>query len=346
MSLMRALFGLALVLSAGHVSALDLPKGSSRDSRIQTVDYSELDVVEVNSLSGVGTQIVFAEGEEILDVASGFSQGWEVANRRNNLYLKPKSVKLADGVISEPEAGKWDTNLLVTTDRRAYAFHLVLQRSSDKALGYNAKVAFRIVFRYPADEAKALAEAEKRTAAAAKMDRQAPPRNWTYSMQIGEQSADIAPSMAYDDGRFTYLKFPGVSDMPVAFLVAEDGSESVANTHIDPREPDVLVVQRVARQMVLRLGEAVVGVYNEAFDRHGLPPTHGTSVPGVKRTLKGDGSAQNAPDEDMAVITYTPGTGARVSGIQDPRTPYLPPGYNGGAASFSNSNTTTREDTK
>ncbi|MBD4588067.1 TrbG/VirB9 family P-type conjugative transfer protein, partial [Xanthomonas citri pv. citri] len=80
------------------------------------------------------------------------------------------------------------------------------------------------------------------------------PMNWHYSMQVGKDSEAIAPSMAYDDGRFTYLRFPNNRDFPTVFLVAGDKSESIVNANVDPSVPDILVVHRVAREMVLRLG--------------------------------------------------------------------------------------------
>ena len=150
----------------------------------------------------------------------------------------------------------------------------------------NQRISYRVEFKYPADEqaaAKALADKHR---AQAKLDVKTEPRNWNYSMQIGDASANIAPTMAYDDGRFTYLKFPNNRDFPSAFLVAADKTESLVNSHIDPAVPDTLVLQRVSREMVLRLGNAVVGIYNDSFDPDGIPAEQGTTVPGVKRVIK------------------------------------------------------------
>lgn len=332
----RLALAIMIAWASSGAMALDLPKGSTFDSRIQHVAYNEEDVVEINGYPGIATQITFADGEEVLDIASGFSQGWEFANRRNNLYLKPKSVKLADNTILEPEAGKWDTNLIITTSQRTYAFHLVLHKGrDDKKLGYNPKIAFRIAFTYPADEAaKAKAAADKRTAQE-RLENQPAPRNWSYSMQIGEGSDGIAPTMAYDDGRFTYLRFPGNREFPAVFMATDakdkDGEkgETLVNTHIDPKSPDVLVVHRVGKEMHLRLGNAVVGVFNDAFDAFGVPPKGGTTVPGVKRTTKGQ-----APILDDDTTIYMPVTGAASAGrmtgnvVSDPRAPYLPAGWN------------------
>jgi P-type conjugative transfer protein VirB9 len=278
---------IALSISFGATQAADVPQSSKFDNRIQYVNYNPGDVVVVRALAGLGARVVFAPGETILDVASGFTQGWEFSDRRNILYIKPKSVKGDQGMPSmAPEAGKWDTNLMVTTNLRMYDIDLQLMPGTNSGKAPASRVAYRVEYRYPVEEqaaAKALGEKQR---AQAKLDVKPKPRNWNYSMQVGDNSENIAPTMAYDDGRFTYLKFPNNRDFPSAFLVAADKTESLVNSHIDPATPDTLVLQRVSKEMVLRLGGAVVGVYNDSFDPDGVPASDGTTVPGVKRVLK------------------------------------------------------------
>jgi type IV secretion system protein VirB9 len=112
--------------------------------------------------------------------------------------------------------------------------------------------------------------------------------NSHYTVSEGAASQDIVPTMVFDDGRFTYLKFPGNREVPAVFQVQADGSEALLNTRMDE---DLLVVDRVSRKLVLRAGQAVVGVHNEAFDVDGIPPEDGTTVPGVRRVMR-DGPAR------------------------------------------------------
>lgn len=281
---------IAMAFTATSALALDTPRGSRYDNRIQYVEYNEGDVTLVRAAIGLGSRVVFAPGEQIQDVGSGFSQGWQFNwyDDENVLYILPKSVKVNDQQFVAPEPGKWDTNVMVKTNRRLYDLDLELVKSDLAGSAIkNRKVAYRVQFKYPADElAQSRADAEKKRTAA-KMDAKPAPVNWSgYTMQIGDKSKGIAPTMAYDDGRFTYLRFPNNREFPAAFLVAEDKTESLVNSHIDPNEPDVLVIHRVSPELVLRLGEMVVGVYNENYDADGIPPTDGTTVPGVKRVLK------------------------------------------------------------
>ena len=68
-----------------------------------------------------------------------------------------------------------------------------------------------------------------------------------------------------------------------------DGSGTLVNSRM---EDDLLGVDRVSRRLMLRAGAAVVGVWNEAFDLDGMPPSGGTTVSGVQRVFKAE--AQSA----------------------------------------------------
>jgi type IV secretion system protein VirB9 len=115
--------------------------------------------------------------------------------------------------------------------------------------------------------------------------------NTQYSIAEGAGSQDIVPTLVYDDGRFTYLRFPGNREVPAVFHVLGDGSETLVNARM---EDDLLVIDRVSRKLMLRAGSAVVGLWNEAFDLDGRPPGNGTTVPGVQRVLKADAAGGNA----------------------------------------------------
>jgi len=254
------------------------------DNRIQHVNYNAGDVVVVRTVPGLSTRVVFSPDETILDIASGFTQGWNFMDRQNVLYIKPQSIKGENDQPSmPPEAGKWDTNLLVKTNLRLYDFDLhLLPGSNSGAPATNQRISYRVEFRYPEDEAEKAKKAAEAQAAKVKLDAKTAPRNWNYSMQVGQDSEGIAPTLAYDDGRFTYLKFPNNRDFPAVFLVAADKTESLVNTHVDK---DVMVIHRVASKLVLRLGNSVVGIYNDSYDIDGVPPNDGTTVPGVKRVI-------------------------------------------------------------
>ena len=128
--------------------------------------------------------------------------------------------------------------------------------------------------------------------------------NTSYSIAEGKASEDIVPALVFDDGRFTYLRFPGNREVPAVFHVLGDGSETLLNARM---EDDLLVVDRVSRRLMLRAGSAVVGVWNDAFDLDGVPPGGSTTVPGVQRTLKAESiSPRQAAGGDAPRIGGTP----------------------------------------
>ncbi|WP_418572399.1 TrbG/VirB9 family P-type conjugative transfer protein, partial [Parasutterella sp.] len=108
--------------------------------------------------------------------------------------------------------------------------------------------------------------------------------NKFYSENFGSSplSKEIAPLEVFDNGRFTYLKFDRHTDFPAVYRVSENEEETLLNSHI---KGDWLVVHGVYRELRLRAGQAVVGIYNETYSGGGAPNDSGVSVPGLKREL-------------------------------------------------------------
>jgi type IV secretion system protein VirB9 len=280
-----------LGLVAGPSPAL----GQEADPRLKEIFYDPLAVVTIPVKRGVVTHVMLDAGEVITDVGSGLGAdcskpeaSWCIAAQAGsrNIFVKPKSI------ASTPN------NLAVVTDKRTHAFRFVLLPDGDPRqpiYRLSVKVATPPVSAAPvartmeAPAAPALAPhaaepvvpagdliAERLAAAPA-------PVNSNYSIAEGAASQDIVPTLIFDDGRFTYLRFPSNREVPAVFHVLGDGSETLVNARM---EDDLLVVDRVSRGLMLRAGPAVVGVWNEAFDPDGIAPDHGTTAPGVQRDIK------------------------------------------------------------
>jgi len=272
------------------------------DPRLRELVYSKERLVSVLVRRGVVTHIEVDPGEHILYAASGVgsdcksdTDSWciEPVFGDHHVFVKPKSF--ASGV----------NNLEVVTDRRAYSIQF-----TTLAVGDGRQPALRVTLIAPLDpgpspapgapdttaEARAPTPGTGESAAAAMTLRSAPDQlvalglrqaptavNTCYSIALGKQSQDIVPSMAFDDGRMTYIRFAGNRELPAVFQVAEDGVESMVNPRM---EGDLLVVDRVGRRFNLRLGNQVVALYNDAYDADGVPPVNGTTVSGVERVLR------------------------------------------------------------
>ena len=92
----------------------------------------------------------------------------------------------------------------------------------------------------------------------------------------------IAPIKAFDDNRFTYLKFKEQTDFPAAYRV-QDGEETLLNSHV---EDGWLVLHGVYEEVRLRAGKAVVGIYNENYQGGGASDKRAVSVKGLYRQIK------------------------------------------------------------
>ena len=283
--------------AVGGIYAAEVPEPGASDPRVRFVTYKADQVTAVSVQRGSVTRLVLSDDEHIAVAASGFSADcakpeleWCVRADvgTNQIWVKPKDHATSN-------------NLEVKTDKRDYSFEFkvlkdpVADRDNRHAL--RAEPMYRVIFRYPmraptlppgllglgvlpgappiADEKATVAE---RLAAA-----KPTPRNWDYSMQLLTGGDEIAPTLVFDDGRFTYFKFPANREVPSIFYISPNGEEQRINFHM---ESDIAVVQRMGRRFVLRLGEAVVGIWNDSFDVDGVAPVAGVTVDGVSRDIR------------------------------------------------------------
>ena len=272
-----------LVAASVPASAAETPRPTAQDSRIREVVYSEAQVFRVVGVFRSATQIVFSAGERVEHVALGDTVSWEVAPAENSLFIKPREL-----------AGS--TNLIVltrsSTGIRTYTFELSARRG---AIG--ARVAdtfFKVVFRYPREEAAAAQAAATQAAYARSVALQSGAirsaldlavlegkRNLRYSVQ---GSSAIQPSEITDNGQFTAMRFPNQRELPAFFAVNPDGSETIVP--FDVRD-EFVVIHGVFGQLRLRRGKNVLCVFNEAQDFYGRDPKTGTASSVVERTTEG-----------------------------------------------------------
>jgi type IV secretion system protein VirB9 len=295
MNAMPSAAGLALFALTAPLSPPAIAQGVA-DPRLREVQYDARAVVTVPVKRGIVTHIVLAPDEAIAEVGSGLGGDcskadavWCIAAQPGgrNLFVKPKSGASAPN------------NLAVVTDRRTHSFRFVVLPDGDaRPAVYRLSVkapqvtvarpvaapelpAAALLLASPPDSAPVPPEA----VVADRLKAQPAVLNSAYSIAEGKASEDIVPTLVFDDGRFTYFRFPGNREVPAVFHVLGDGSETLVNARM---EDDLLVVDRVSRRLMLRAGSAVVGVWNDAFDIDGVPPAGGTTVPGVERTMKAE----------------------------------------------------------
>lgn len=274
----RIIVAVALVaaLACGH--AAEFPRSGSLDFRIRVTDYKEDEVYKITGFFGFHALVILGK-DEVISKVGGFDDGWKIDNLGNKVLISPKLEEA-------------DSNLTLVTNRHVYFFDLKVKPFPKKRYASQAQdieQTYGLRFRYPEDEAKAAATRAAEVRAERKL-REATnatstkPKNWNYTY-MGSQA--IKPYEVWDDGTFTYFKFYAQQDLPTFFVVNDDGTESVVNKGME-RDGDTMVVQRVGKQFVLRMGNSVTCVYNEA--RMQFTPSSGTETNSdqVKRIIQED----------------------------------------------------------
>ncbi|WP_199232296.1 TrbG/VirB9 family P-type conjugative transfer protein [Rubrivivax albus] len=260
--------------------------GVPADDRIVFLPFRDAAVIDVRVRAGVVTLIELPADERVQQVATGQGAGcergtaaWCVTVQRDDrrLFVKPLST------TREP------TNLTVVTDRRVHTFRLLPLPAGERAVPVYRLSLWVESEAPPADRPNATPlpaatiQPDPVRAMRAYMPTAPDVVNSAYSLAEGEHGTDIVPSLVFDDGRFTYLRFAANREVPAVFHVLDDGSETLVNSRM---QGDLLVVDRVSRRLMLRAGPAAVAVWNDAFDADGRPPEAGTTAAGLARVLR------------------------------------------------------------
>lgn len=227
-----------------------------RDARLVSHRYNAEEVVRIDGRAGVQATIAFAEDEHIENVAIGDSASWQVTpnKRANLLFVKPLAPRAR-------------TNLTVVTDRNRYFFDLVA------APGGNAIYVLRFTYPdAPSTPAPALANAamteeEARAIEAKPVPAPADPATLNFAWTSrGERK--LMPARIYDDGTFTYLAWSAGTPIPAFLERNQKGEEGPVNFSV---RGDVIVVEGVPKQIVLRAGKESALLTNEGPARAPSP---------------------------------------------------------------------------
>lgn len=281
MKFLKMMMALVLVGSGITVTRAEVlpPKGNT-DGRVRVVDYDPMNVIRLVTQFGVSTHVEFPEEEIVQDVAVGDDQAWKLVPRRNHLFIKPVAEKA-------------DTNVTVVTSRHTYNFALTVKsmNGTTDSSWSDADLIYTLYFRYPGEERKKKEaarkekiEKEKEAVVKADLDQKGPIRNINYFRQGSDL---IAPVEAWDDGRFTYLTFAQVQDIPAVYLEDDDGKEALINTTFQDRS--TIVIHRVVPRLIIRQGDQVARIDNRSFTTEQKWTETGTTSPTIKRVEKTGG---------------------------------------------------------
>ena len=137
MKLSKINIGLTLLISSFLFTANTQAQQPvyAKDQRIQYFTYDSGDVYPIYSKLGYSTLIQLENDEHLQDegvLGMGYAKGWSLGVKGNNIVFKP--------IADLP-----DTNMLIVTNKRTYAFDLKIRENN---ITYVAK------FKYPDTEKK------------------------------------------------------------------------------------------------------------------------------------------------------------------------------------------------
>lgn len=285
-----------VMLTSGTAFAASEPKSGIHDSRIKTVTYKADEVYTLRGHYGYGTTIKFSEFEKIQSISLGASNSWQIVpnNERNLIFIKPVEDKantnmtvitntrfyhfeLSAHTPQNPRANdivyelQFDYPNITNTGVYQYggllpsgpeASNIVsysVQPTQEKVMSVVSSVSPSGAEEFP----EKIDESETLTAEVfdkpVKADPRGPHANTNYSMK---GDAELAPSVIFDDGNFTYIKFADNGDLPSIFSVDKNQEESVLNYF---HQDGYLVIDHVGKQFTFRRGDIATCIYNRAF---------------------------------------------------------------------------------
>lgn len=243
------------------------PRAALRpDPRIRVVPYRADAVFRLRGYVGYQIDITFAPGERFVGLGVGDSRGVTFAADANHLFIKPRAVRVA-------------TNLTVLTNRRTYLFDYEAAPAPPDPSG--ADVIYALRFEYPAAPVPATSGERRRVETDLATAQSSRPRNYDY-WYCGDPS--LKPAAAWDDGVQTTLVFGAHAELPAVFALNEDGSESLLNFDVQSGR---VVVQRLARRLIVRRGKLAGCIVDRAFAGGGERLSSGTIAPNVQRVTRG-----------------------------------------------------------
>ncbi len=227
-------------VAAANNAATREPSRAGYVNAIQVYPYSDGVLYRLYAAPERITDIALQPGEAIISVAAGDTVRWTVGDttsgsgetRRVHILVKPFSSGLK-------------TNLVITTDRRAY--HLQLESTSKTAMA-------ALSWTYPQDELIALRRAAEQERVAVPIASGLAIEQLSFGYTIIGDTPPWRPVRAFDDGRQTFIEFPasiGVGEAPPLFVVGAGGDAQLVNYRMSGR---FYVVDRLFDAAELRLG--------------------------------------------------------------------------------------------
>jgi type IV secretion system protein VirB9 len=297
----------ASLAALGQAVAADTTQTTTQ---IRVVPYSPLLRTEIIGVIGQPTTITFPPGESVYRVVQTgkpdkdgtlADAGWQGA-----APSEIKDTPLGNNLTLWPVMPGESTMTVITMSsegaQKVYPFRLLARPDTDGAADAPG-VVLNLIFKGGAapDPATPAAAARKASAVRASAAREKARQvaqaaaeehlrtdafngadGACHYMAKGGRPTPIQPRCPMDNGQWTLMRFPGLSEKPAVYVVGDGGDERLARQH---GAGDFVVVEEIAPHFRLRLGPNVLDVINTAYDPAGKPSGTGTTAPTVQRDI-------------------------------------------------------------
>lgn len=229
-----------LRVRAANVQATQEPSARAFINAVQIYPYSDGVLYRLFAAPERVSDIALQPGETIVSIAAGDTARWTVGDTSSGTGDKKRAH-----ILVKPFAPGLSTNLIITTDRRAY--HLQLESTATTAMA-------ALSWTYPQDELIAIRRQQAEAAAARPVASRLAVEQLNFNYAITGDNPAWRPLRAFDDGRQTFIEFPAslaTGEAPPLFLVDTKGEASLVNYRVQGR---FYVVDRLFDIAELRLG--------------------------------------------------------------------------------------------
>jgi len=187
------------------------------------------------------SDIALQPGERLVAVSAGDTVRWVIGDTTSGAGDEARVH-----VLVKPFAAGLATNMVITTDRRAY--HLALESTDRTAMA-------AISWTYPQDRLVALRRQNARAEEARPVAENVALTNLRFRYAISGDNPPWRPLRAWDDGNKVYIEFPARLDQgeaPPLFVVGPLGQSQLVNYRVSGNH---YIVDRLFGAAELRLGE-------------------------------------------------------------------------------------------
>lgn len=228
-------------VEAANRAATREPSSAGYINAVQVYPWTDGALYRLYAAPEQVSDIALQAGEKLVAVSAGDTVRWVIGDTTSGAG---EDVRVH--VLVKPFAPGQATNMVITTDRRAY--HLALESTDRTAMA-------AVSWTYPQDRLLALQRQNQQAETAKPVAAGIDLANLHFRYAITGDSPPWRPLRAWDDGSKVYIEFPGRLDQgeaPPLFVVGPLGDSQLVNYRVSGNH---YIVDRLFAAAELRLGE-------------------------------------------------------------------------------------------